>query len=169
MLLRKSSQKQEETRTLLLFSLTQKKLKDRPARRRGTIMNHPNLISQICLNCTAGFVVLECANFVEETGTCEGCEVAHCCRQCGSHDTRPKTEEDKKNMFSNDMYVPPVRALYQCGDCGLEFTQRQCASHIGDGTTCMDDCNIKGADKDDTHRCPMCLTLSSRYAGPISK
>ena len=118
-------------------------------------MNHPNLISQICLNCTAGFVVLECANFVE--GTCEGCEVAHCCRQCGSYDTRPRTEEESKLMKSGEI---PERAFYQCGDCGLEFT-RQCASHIGDGT-CMEDC--KGADKD-VHRCPMCLTLNGKYAG----
>jgi ribosomal protein L40E len=135
-------------------------------------MNHPNLISQICLNCTAGFVVLECANFVEETGTCKGCEVAHCCRQCGSHDTRPKTSEEIKAMqelLASGMYVPVERALYRCGDCGLEFTQRQCASHTGDGTTCMYDCECKGADKDDVHRCPMCFTLNGHYAGPISK
>ena len=133
-------------------------------------MNHPNLISQVCLHCTAGFIVLECANFKDEKGVCEGCEVAHCCRQCGSYDTRPRTEEEKKEMlkmFSNGMYIAPERALYQCGDCGLEFTQSQCASHIGDGTTCMDDCQLKGADKDDTHRCPMCLTLSSCYSGCI--
>ena len=136
-------------------------------------MNHPNLISQICLNCTAGFVVLECANFVDEEGVCEGCEIAHCCRQCGSYDTRPRTEEDKKDMLkmfsSGEMYVPVERALYQCGDCGLEFTQQQCASDIGDGTTCVDDCQCEGADKDDIHRCPMCLTLNGHYAGPISK
>jgi len=134
-------------------------------------MNHPNLISQICLNCTAGFLVLECANFVEDEGVCEGCEVAHCCRQCGSYNTRSKTEEEKKDMLkilSNGIYVPPVRALYQCGDCGIEFTQRQCASHIGNGTTCMDECKCNGADKDDIHRCPICLTLNGHYAGALS-
>ena len=130
-------------------------------------MNHPNLISQVCLHCTAGFVVLECANFVEETGTCEGCEVAHCCRQCGSYDTRPRTKEELEEGMWELMKLGenPERAFYQCGDCGLEFTQRQCASNIGDGTTCIEDCNYKGADKDNVHRCPMCLTLSSRYAG----
>lgn len=128
-------------------------------------MNHPNLISQVCLHCTAGFVVLECANFVEETGTCEGCEVAHCCRQCGSYDTRPRTKEELEEWELMKLGENSERAFYQCGDCGLEFTQRQCASNIGDGTTCIEDCNCKGADKDNVHRCPMCLTLSSRYAG----
>ena len=128
-------------------------------------MNHPNLISQVCLHCTAGFVVLECANFVEETGTCEGCEVAHCCRQCGSSNTRPRTKKEIEELTE----CATERALFQCGDCGLEFTQRQCASNIGDGTTCVDDCECKGADKDDVHRCPICLTLNSHYAGPISK
>lgn len=134
-------------------------------------MNHPNLISQVCLNCTAGFVVLECANFVEETGTCEGCEVAHCCRQCGSYDTRPRTKEELEEgtweLMKSGEIITLERALYQCGDCGLEFTQRQCASNIGDGTTCVDDCQCEGADKDDVHRCPMCLTLNGHYAGPI--
>lgn len=134
-------------------------------------MNHPNLISQVCLNCTAGFVVLECANFVDDEGVCEGCEVAHCCRQCGSYDTRPRTKEELEEgmweLMKSDEIIVPDRALYQCGDCGLEFTQRQCASYIGDGTTCIEDCQCEGADKDDVHRCPMCLTLSGRYAGTI--
>ena len=92
-------------------------------------MNHPNLISQVCLNCTAGFVVLECANFVDDEGVCEGCEVAHCCRQCGSYDTRPRTKEELEEgmweLMKSDEIIVPDRALYQCGDCGLEFTQRR--------------------------------------------
>ena len=127
-------------------------------------MNHPNLISQVCLHCTACFVVLECANFIE--GVCEGCEVAHCCRQCGSYDTRPRTKEELEEGVWKLMKSGEIieRAFYQCGDCGLEFTQRQCASYIGDGT-CIEDCQCTGANKDDVHRCPMCLTLSGKYAG----
>ena len=117
---------------------------------------NPNLISQVCLRCTAGFVVLECANF--EKGVCYGCEVSHCCRQCGSYDTRPRTREEFEEGQLVGMY-DPARALYRCGDCGLEFTQRQCASRL-EGT-CMDECN--GGDAN-VHRCPICLTLNGRYA-----
>lgn len=135
-------------------------------RKRAATMNHPNLISQVCLNCTACFVVLECTNFNEST--CKGCEDAHCCRQCGSSNTRPRTKGEIEETM-DERYAPPSRALYECGDCGLQFTQEQCASYIGDGTTCIDDCQCEGADKDDVHRCPMCLTLNGHYAGPISK
>ena len=148
-----------------IYYLPRKKMNRSVSSKAVDTMN-PNLISQVCLRCTAGFVVLECANFVDEKGVCEGCEVSHCCRQCGSYDTRPRTREEFESQMGG-MYVHPDRALYRCGDCGLEFTQRHCASHLGEGT-CMDECKCNGGDKNDVHRCPICHTLNGRYAGPIA-
>ena len=124
---------------------------------------NPVLLHHICLHCSAGFIVLECARFDEEKGVCEGCEVSHGCRQCGSDDTRLQTKEERA------LPRGPSRALYQCGDCALSFKQLQCASHLGDGTTCADDCACDGADKDAVHRCPMCFTLNAHYIGPSEK
>lgn len=141
-------------------------------------MNHPSMISQVCLNCSFRFLVCECENFVEEKDMCEGCETAHCCRECGSYDTRPKTKEEieEEKQESCTMYVAPERALFQCGDCGLQFTQSHCASHTdayapeeNRYATCEEDCKCDGGDKDNIHRCPMCFTLNAPYFGPCSK
>ena len=147
-------------------------------------MNHPSMISHICLNCSFRFLAFECENYVREKDMCEGCETAHCCRECGSYDTRPKTKEEAEEeervmlalMEAGKMYVPPERHLFQCGDCGLQFTQRQCASHTNKYQpeenrypTCDEDCKCNGGAKDSIHRCPQCFTLNAPYFGPISK
>lgn len=138
-------------------------------------MNYPWTERHLCLNCGIGFLVMSCENFVEETGLCNGCDKSHCCRECGSYNTRPKTGkeklEDLQEMVKNTgMFVPPERAFYQCADCGLKFTQSQCASHVNSGTTCDDKClcGYRG-EKDCIHHCPTCNTLNSRYAGSIFK
>ena len=138
-------------------------------------MIQPWMEKQICLNCGIGFLVMSCENFVEETNVCKGCDTSHCCRECGSYNTRPKTKqeniEDLQEITENKgMFVHPQRAFYQCGDCDLKFTQNQCASHVGSGTTCEEDCLCDyGGAKDCIHRCPTCLTLNSGYVGSVFK
>jgi hypothetical protein len=136
---------------------------------RIRIMNYPWMERQLCLNCGIGFLVMSCENFVEETCVCEGCDTSHCCRECGSYNTRPKTKQEMK-ANPQRMFVRPERAFYQCGDCGLKFTQSQCASHVNSGTTCDEECLCSGrGEKDYVHHCPTCLTLNSRYAGSVFK
>ena len=120
--------------------------------------------SQLCLHCGFGFLAIECENFVEEKDACEGCDATHCCRECGSYDTRPKEEKET--------HVHVDRALFQCGDCGLQFTQRECASHTDKYTpeenrwaSCSEDCTCDRGAKNSIHRCPTCLTLNGHYAG----
>lgn len=130
-------------------------------------MNHPRMISHLCLTCGFGFLVMECDNFIEEKDECEGCNDTHCCRECGSRDTRPKTKEEKQTIVKR-----VDRSLFQCGDCGLQFTQLECASHTNKYVpeenrwpTCMEDCECNVGAKNSIHRCPTCLTLNAHYAG----
>jgi hypothetical protein len=139
-------------------------------------MSYPWMERHICLNCGIGFLIMSCDNFVEEKNVCKGCDVSHCCRECGSYNTRPKTEKEKieelEEMRANKqrMFIRPERAFYQCGDCGLKFTQSQCASHVNSGTTCDEECLCgRRGEKDCIHHCPTCLTLNSRYVGSVFK
>ena len=65
---------------------------------------------QLCLNCGIGFLVMSCENFVEETCVCEGCDTSHCCRECGSYNTRPKTKQEKLDEM-REMKANPERML----------------------------------------------------------
>lgn len=62
-------------------------------------MIHPWMEKQICLNCGIGFLVMSCENFVEETNVCKGCDTSHCCRECGSYNTRPKKNRRTSRIY----------------------------------------------------------------------
>jgi hypothetical protein len=55
---------------------------------------------------------------------------------------------------------------FQCGDCGLRFTQQECASHKNSNTTCMEHCLFfTNPMNDAVHHCPTCKTHNAHWVG----